>query len=329
MGITEDQRLLDFKSWVPMMKKAPDPVDLLMVNTTRSEHSSDFSSEMTREESFRSMVPYDESETTLEEKYVMQRLPTAFARTLSSIPSFEQTKKTSQRADCHLKIVVVGDGGVGKTCLLKAYVQRQFSADEVPNVFENYTTKIEGPKNKLIELALWDTAGQQEFNRFRPLSYSNVDIVMVCYAVDDRKSLSNVKETWIPEVKHFCPDAPIMLLGLKSDLYPKCKNLKMNANKKASNSEDFVRPEIAEIISKNFGTFVHIQCSSKTCINVDEVFNIALNAGLYDVLYGPKEIPPILKNPFKKNLSNKKSTSDLKLHTKKKDENTKQKCTIF
>lgn len=296
-------------------------MDLLMVNTRRTEHSGDFSSELTREESLRSTVPYDESETTLEEKSI-QRLPTAFARTLSSIPSFEQTKKCTDMADCHLKVVVVGDGGVGKTCLLKSYIQREFPTEDIPSVFENYTTKIEGPKNKVIELALWDTASQEEFNRLRPLSYSGVDIVMVCYAVDNSQSLANVKDIWFPEVKHFCPDIPIMLIGMKSDLNVRNFNFK-------TNNKEMVNVEMAETTGKKLGAFVHIQCSSKNKTNVDEVFNIALNAGLYDVLYGPKEFPPVLKNPFKKNLSLKKSNTDVQAGHDKLDDKRKHKCQIL
>lgn len=300
--------------------KIADPVDLLMVPTRATEHSGDLSSAITREESG-STMPYDESSTTLEEKS-MQRLPTAFARTLSSIPSYEQTKRSNKMADSHLKFVVVGDGGIGKTCLLISYVQRQFPTEYIPTVFENYVTKIEGPRNTIIELALWDTAGQEEYNRLRPLSYSEVDILMVCYAINSKTSLKNVQDLWIPEVKHFCPDVPIMLIGLKSDL-----NAQNNIN-------DLVDSRVAESMAKRLGAFVHIQCSSKLRYNIDEVFNTALNTALYDFLYTPKELPPILKNPFKKknpSTSSTNNTNNTKNNPKpsKKKVIRKHRCTIL
>lgn len=297
--------------------KIAERVDLLMVPTSGTEHSGDFSSAITREESG-STMPYDESSTTLEEKS-MQRLPTAFARTLSSIPSYEQTKRSNKMADSHLKFVVVGDGGVGKTCLLISYVQRQFPTEYIPTVFENYVTKIEGPRNTITELALWDTAGQEEYNRLRPLSYSEVDILMVCYAINNRTSLKNVQDLWIPEVKHFCPDVPIMLIGLKSDL-----NVRDNIN-------DLVDPRTAEAMAKKLGAFVHIQCSSKLRYNVDEVFNTALNTALHDFLYSPKEFPPILKNPFKKKTSSTSGTDSTDKNNKKPSKKAirRHRCTIL
>lgn len=266
-----------------------DPVDL----TVSAEQRSELSSKLTREESAFT-TPYDVSSSTLEEKSV-QRLPTAFARTLSSIPSYAQARRDNKAADSHLKFVVVGDGGVGKTCLLISYVQRQFPTDYVPTVFENYVTKIEGPRNMTIELALWDTAGQEEYNRLRPLSYSEVDILMVCYSVDSKTSLQNVQDLWIPEVKHFCPDVPIMLIGLKSDLYAR------------DNIDDLVDPRHAESLAKTLGAFVHVQCSAKLRSDIDGVFNVALTTALRDVLAEPQEVPYVLKNPFKKKQIRKKA----------------------
>lgn len=126
------------------------------------------------------------------------------------------------------KIVVVGDGGCGKTCLLISYSQGYFPEvsgviDErcgisvgesayslllnlraactdhrrlqkyVPTVFENYITyPTHPPSGKTVELALWDTAGQEEYDRLRPLSYPETDLIFVCFAIDCPNSLDNV-----------------------------------------------------------------------------------------------------------------------------------------
>lgn len=111
------------------------------------------------------------------------------------------------------KLVVVGDGGCGKTCLLISYSSGNFpevlylcnginrSMDSnitqkyVPTVFENYITHTpHPPTGKMVELALWDTAGQEEYDRLRPLSYPETDILFVCFAIDCPNSLENVMD---------------------------------------------------------------------------------------------------------------------------------------
>lgn len=301
-------------SWEMVQKHS---AEALATPTSAADQVSEISSDLTRGESAFT-APYDGSSTTLEEKS-MQRLPTAFARTLSSIPSYSQTKRDKIMADSHLKFVVVGDGGIGKTCLLISYVQREFPTEYVPTVFENYVTKIEGPKRKIIELALWDTAGQEEYNRLRPLSYSEVDILMVCYAVNSKISLQNVEDLWMPEVKHFCPDTPVILVGLKSDLLSQ------------RNAEERVDRNKADLVAKKLGAFAHIQCSAKLQNDVDEVFNAALNTALRDRLNEPKDLTPLIKNAFKKRSTapNRPIAPSKVATTSKKTPHRKFNCTII
>ncbi|GCE97476.1 Rho GTPase [Zygosaccharomyces mellis] len=244
-----------------------------------SQQGADFQSAISYE-----TTPVGGKSTALEDSTT----PAPFSRTLSSIPSYEQVKRTNKMPDCHLKIVVVGDGAVGKTCLLISYVQRRFPTDYVPTVFENYVTKIQGPRNKIIELALWDTAGQEEYSRLRPLSYSEVDMLLVCYAANNLTSLQNVEDLWFPEVTHFCPDVPIMLVGLKADLYAQ------------DDTRNLVDPREAESLALKLGAFVHIQCSAKTRSNVEQVFTTAMDTALHDILYEPEDSSSGIKNPFKR-----------------------------
>ena len=67
-------------------------------------------------------------------------------------------------------------------------------------------------------MALWDTAGQEDYDRLRPLSYPDTDVILMCFSVDSPDSLQNIPEKWVPEVKHFCPNVPIVLVGNKKDL---------------------------------------------------------------------------------------------------------------
>lgn len=114
------------------------------------------------------------------------------------------------------KVVIVGDGESGKTCLLRVFFEDIFPEVYVPTVFDYYTTVIE-VDGKKVELDLWDTAGQEDYDRLRPLSYGGTDVVIICYSIDTPKSLINVIDKWVPEVRYFCKEVPVILVGNKKD----------------------------------------------------------------------------------------------------------------
>ncbi|XP_077604027.1 rho-related GTP-binding protein RhoF isoform X3 [Crocuta crocuta] len=116
-----------------------------------------------------------------------------------------------------LKIVIVGDGGCGKTSLLMVYSQGSFPEHYAPSVFEKYTASVT-VGSKEVTLNLYDTAGQEDYDRLRPLSYQNTHLVLICYDVMNPTSYENVLIKWFPEVTHFCRGTPMVLIGCKTDL---------------------------------------------------------------------------------------------------------------
>ena len=115
------------------------------------------------------------------------------------------------------KIVVIGDGGVGKSCLLISCTTGSFPGDYIPTVFDNYASNIM-VDNRSYRVGLWDTAGQEDYDRLRPLSYPDTDVFLICYDVTRRASLTNVEEKWLPEVRHYAPDTPVVLVANKIDV---------------------------------------------------------------------------------------------------------------
>ena len=75
-----------------------------------------------------------------------------------------------------------------------------------------------------VRLQLWDTAGQENFDKIRILCYENTKCFIVCFSVVDEVSFSNVKNTWVEEVRQHQPSAKILLVGTKSDLRGKNKD---------------------------------------------------------------------------------------------------------
>ena len=65
-----------------------------------------------------------------------------------------------------------------------------------------------------VSLGLWDTAGQEDYDRLRPLSYPQTDVFLICFSVVSPSSFENVTSKWCPEIKHHCADAPILLVGM-------------------------------------------------------------------------------------------------------------------
>lgn len=114
---------------------------------------------------------------------------------------------------------MIGDGAAGKTSLLVAYKEGTFSVDYTPTVFENSITSVP-VEDRVVELSLWDTAGQEDYDRLRPLSYPDTHVILLCYAVDKPESLRNVQRKWVHELNQYCPEVPRILVACKIDLRP-------------------------------------------------------------------------------------------------------------
>ena len=130
-------------------------------------------------------------------------------------------------------------------------------------VFDNYVRDVTVDNFKRVRLCLWDTAGQEAYDRLRPLSYPNTDIFLVCFSVDNPASLHNIELKWIHELKIHCKKAKIILVGLKQDL-------RLNPMKKCIPKKSIKK------VAKKIHASSYLECSAKTQDGLYELFDFAI-----------------------------------------------------
>ena len=135
--------------------------------------------------------------------------------------------------------------------------------------------------DKNVELALWDTAGQEDYDRLRPISYVNIDVVLMCFSIDNPESLDNAHTKWYPEMTQFCPGVPIVLCGTKKDLRENPDVIAMLAKIRQAP----VSVEQGRDLAFKIGAHAYMECSAKTNEGVQDIFETATRA----VLYGSKK----------------------------------------
>eukprot|EP01083_Nonionella_stella_P166302 555727_1 len=126
----------------------------------------------------------------------------------------------SEEDETRIKIITVGDGAVGKTCLLTRFVTNEFPTAYIPIVCDNTEIDKQYIMDDItidITLDLWDTVGQSEFDAIRPLAYRDADIVLFCFSLANRSSFGNICQKWVPEIEHHLKEPFKVLVGTKCD----------------------------------------------------------------------------------------------------------------
>ncbi|KAG8887547.1 Rho GTPase [Tulasnella sp. 332] len=183
------------------------------------------------------------------------------------------------------KLVVCGDGAIGKTSLCNVFTRGTFIQVYEPTVFENYVHDIV-VDDQTVELSLWDTAGaddiigvqpqrslttrlgQEEFDRLRSLSYAETHVVMLCFSVDNPTSLENVESKWVDEILEFCPGVKIVLVALKCDMREDSAVVDRLA-RIGSHPVDY---DDGLAVARRIRASRYLECSAKHNRGVNEVF---------------------------------------------------------
>lgn len=172
-----------------------------------------------------------------------------------------------------IKLVIVGDGAVGKSCMLMSYVHGRYpgEGEYVPTVFDNFSANV-FVDGQLCSLGLWDTAGQEDYDRLRPLSYPGTDVFLVCFSIKNPISLLNVKSKWVPEVRHHAPNAAVILVGTQKDL----RNDEETLATLRRRGEHPISTETGTQVAMELALDGYVECSAKQGEGLKEVFDFAL-----------------------------------------------------
>ncbi|KAJ7113688.1 P-loop containing nucleoside triphosphate hydrolase protein [Mycena crocata] len=179
----------------------------------------------------------------------------------------------------------------GKTSLLNVFTRGFFSQVYEPTVFENYVHDIY-VDDQQVELSLWDTAGQEEFDRLRSLSYAETHVIMICFSVrgtlalclfpdrdvqvDNPVSLENVETKWLDEILEYCPGVKLVLVALKCDLRDD-RPVKERLQRYGAHP---VQYEEGLAVARRIRASRYLECSSKHNRGVAEVFYEAARVSL-------------------------------------------------
>ena len=173
------------------------------------------------------------------------------------------SNNSSAEATRRVKILMLGDSGVGKSSLIMRWTLDTFSPSLVSTVGVNFKSRKVTIYNELIQVQVWDTAGQEQFHKITTSYYKGAQGIMLVYDVTDPSSLANI-EYWIKNIKSHASDTvQVALIGNKTDL-------RNNSNSSVT-LKSVCDTERGEEIAHKFG-IPFFETSAKESNNVDIAF---------------------------------------------------------
>ena len=145
----------------------------------------------------------------------------------------------------------------------------------MPTIFDNYTAQVM-VGSAPISLGLWDTAGQEDYDRLRPLSYPGTHMFLVCFSVVSPTSFENVRSKWVPEVRQHMPGAPFLLVGTKLDMR---QSEEVAARLRAEGKEP-VSTADGQRLAQELGAAGYLECSALTQQGLKAVFDTSIRGAI-------------------------------------------------
>ena len=213
----------------------------------------------------------------------------------------EEIESDKKDPNC-LKITLIGDSGVGKTCIINRYAQNEFTENTDSTLGVGYKKKAFEFNGKTYQLDLWDTAGQEQYRSLGKHFYKDSFIVILVYDITSRESFDNLKSVWIEDVINFGEKNKVLaIVGSKKDLYE---------------DNEAVTYQDGENLAKEYDA-VFMEVSSKNGTNINLLFETCVKK------YLDPNFQVVIEEDIKKNEDSKVIR---KKNHKKKKEADKKKC---
>ena len=132
--------------------------------------------------------------------------------------NYEKLPFDYTKYDLNYKIIIIGDSGVGKTCLMNKATKGEFLDKVEPTIGFDYNPFILRYKEKILKLEIWDTCGQEAYRSLIDGFFNNSSLAIIVYGINDAKSFDSI-DGWIRQCKIKCsPETKFILIGNKADL---------------------------------------------------------------------------------------------------------------
>jgi len=196
-----------------------------------------------------------------------------------------------------IKIIIIGESGVGKTCIIKRFVYDEHNSNEFPTSSLSFATKninvSENGVEEEIKLEVWDTVGQEKYKAMAQIFFKNSNAVILVYDITNKESFEQLKNYWIDKINEYnSNDLTLAVAANKSDLYMK----------------EQVKEEEGREFAQKIGAIFRLT-SAKNGEGIKEMFNVIGKKYLDSILNKNKIINNQCDNDFdnKKNIVLKKS----------------------
>jgi len=233
----------------------------------------------------------------------------------------ETTEKTKKREPGKItraiKVALVGDGTVGKTAISMAYVCQAFLEEYVPTMFDNFSA-IESIDGELVNVILWDTAGQEDYETIRTTTcFPNTHVFILCFSVVHVDSFHNIKQKWLEELRKSSPETPYILVGTKTDLRDDPEVIR----KLQERGKEPITAKVGKKRAKEIKAREYVECSAKDVESVNNVFRTALKIVMDPLRERKKQVAKLAK---KEEEMEKKMEKKVEKERKKMEEKEKK-----